>query len=139
MHEINMFADNIALYRIITTPKDYEMLQEDVSAISSFLDNKHLNFNEDKCYIRKRSNCLSPPPYLNATELVQVNSYKYLGVIITNTLSWQSHIILCKKDDIQKPVSTLQPKHTFEIISDYHQTSLGIRVPGMESLSQGRN
>ena len=43
---------------------------------------------------RKRSNCLSPPPlYLNATELVQVDSYKYLGVIITNTLSWQPHIM----------------------------------------------
>ena len=48
---------------------------------------------------RKRSNCLSPPPlYLNATELVQVNSYKYLGVTITNTLSWQPHIMaICKK------------------------------------------
>ena len=49
-------------------------------------------------HIRKRSNCWSPPPYLNATELVQVKSYKYLGVIITNTLSWQPHIMaICKK------------------------------------------
>ena len=48
---------------------------------------------------RKRSNSLSPPSlYLNATELVQVSSYKYLGVIITNTLSWQPHITsICKK------------------------------------------
>ena len=36
--EINMFA----LYRIISSPNDYAMLQEDISAISSFLDYKHL-------------------------------------------------------------------------------------------------
>jgi hypothetical protein len=48
---------------------------------------------------RKRSNSLSPPwLYLNSTELVQVHSYKYLGVTITNTLSWQPHITAkCKK------------------------------------------
>ena len=48
---------------------------------------------------RKRSNSLFPPQlYLNSTELVQVESYKYLGVIITNTLSWRPHITaLCKK------------------------------------------
>ena len=89
--EINMFVDDIALYHIITSPIDYAVLQEDVSAISSFIDYKPHNFNEDKCCTmlisRKRSYSLSPPPlYLNATELMQVNSYKYLGVIITNTL-----------------------------------------------------
>ena len=33
--EINMFADDIALYRIITSPNDYALLQEDISAISN--------------------------------------------------------------------------------------------------------
>ena len=42
-----MFADDIALYHI-TSPSDYAVLQEDISAISTFLDYKHLNFNEDK-------------------------------------------------------------------------------------------
>ena len=37
--EINIF--DIALYRIITSPDDYAMLQEDISAIASFLDYKH--------------------------------------------------------------------------------------------------
>ena len=47
---------------------------------------------------RKRSNSSFPPPlYLNSTQLVQVNSYKYLGVTITSTLSWQPHITeMCK-------------------------------------------
>ena len=100
-NEINIFAD-IVLYLIITSPNDSALilLQEDIFAISSFLDNKHLNFNEDKCCTmlisRKRSNSLSPPPlYLNATELVQVTSYKYLWLIITNTLPLQT--LTCKK------------------------------------------
>ena len=46
--EINMFADDIALYRIITSTNDYAVLQEDISAITSFFNYKHLNFNEDK-------------------------------------------------------------------------------------------
>ena len=36
--EISMFIDDIALYRIITSPDDHAMLQEDISAIASFLD-----------------------------------------------------------------------------------------------------
>ena len=47
--EINMFADDIAVYRIITSTNDYAVLQEDISAITSFFNYKHRNFNEDKC------------------------------------------------------------------------------------------
>ena len=98
-----LHADDIALYCIITSPNDYAMLQEDISAVSSFLNYKYLNFNVDKCramhITRKRSNSIPPPPlYLNSTKLMQVTNYKYLGVIITNTLSWQPHIVAtCKK------------------------------------------
>ena len=100
--ETNLFADDIALYHIITSPSDYVALQEDICTISSFLDHKHLSLNEDKCRTMlisgKRSNSIPPPTlYLNAKVLQQVSSYKYLGVIITNTLSWKPHIkAICK-------------------------------------------
>ena len=35
--EINMFADDITLYCIITSPNDYAMLQEDIGAVSSII------------------------------------------------------------------------------------------------------
>lgn len=38
--EINMFADDITLYRIIKSLTDYSTLQEDVNSIFSFMDNK---------------------------------------------------------------------------------------------------
>ena len=116
------------------------MFQVEVNAISSFLEYKHLNFNEDKCHpmsiSRKRSSSL----YL----LMQVNNYRYLGVIITNILSWQPHIMaMCKKskeinwNDVQKPacMNTTAQIH-FEVIPDYHQTTF---VSSIESFTQGRN
>ena len=58
--EINMFADDIAIYH---TTASITVLQEDISAVASFLNYRHLNFNEDKCCTmlisRKRSNSLS--------------------------------------------------------------------------------
>ena len=83
--ELNMFADDVALYRIINSVSDYTALQGDINSISSFMDHKHLNFNVDKCRVmlisRKRSNSIPPPPlYLNTAELIHVTSYKYLGV-----------------------------------------------------------
>ena len=101
--EINMFADDIALYRVIKAPGDYTALQGDVDSIGAIVTSKHLEFNTDKCRMmvisRKRSNLIpSPPLYLNGSQLDQVKSYKYLGVTITSNLSWLPHITsLCNK------------------------------------------
>ena len=147
-----MFADDIALYHTITSPNDYVILQNDVCAISSFLDYKHLNFNEDKCRTmhisRKRSNSLSPPSlYLNATELVQVSSYKYLGVIITNTLSWQPHITsICKKTRrlIGMMYRNLYEHSSSDTLLKLYLTTIRPHLEYaspvcMEPISQGRN
>ena len=101
--EINMFADDIALYRIIKTSSDYTALQGDVDSIGSVVTCKYLEFNADKCRVmvisRKRLQSIPPPSfYLNGTQLNQVTSYKYLGVTITSNLSWLPHITsLCNK------------------------------------------
>ena len=53
------------------------------------MGNKHLQFSEDKCDVKKIPSLA--PLYLNATELKHVTNYKYLGILITNSLSWQPH------------------------------------------------
>lgn len=47
--ELNLFADDIALFRIIKRAADYAQLQTDVDSISSFISRKHLKFNAKKC------------------------------------------------------------------------------------------
>ena len=95
-----MFADDIALYRIIRSASDYKHLQEDIDATAACISAKHLKFNAEKCKLmlitRKNSKSLPPPDlYLNGFVLKRVYSYKYLGLTITSNLSWSPHITAC--------------------------------------------
>ena len=100
---INLFADDITLYRIIRSSINYTILQKDITAVSSCLGSKHLELNASKCcYLllsRKRSHSIHPPVLmLNDVPLKHVSSYKYLGVLITSDSMWSSHISkICNK------------------------------------------
>ena len=101
--KINLFAEDIALYRIIYTPNDYVSLQSGISAVSSCLVSKHLSLNGSKCCClllsRERTHSIPIPNVtLNDAPLPQVSSYKYLGVLITSYLMWSSHVTnICNK------------------------------------------
>ena len=101
--ELNLFADDIALYRIIKTTADYTQLQNDIDSISSFISGKHLKFNAKKCrqmlVSRKTVHSLpSATLTIDGTPLTLVTEYKYLGVTIASNLSWNLHITnICNK------------------------------------------
>ena len=101
--KINLFADDIALYRVIKSPSDYNCLQTDVNAVGHCISQKHLTFNVNKCkvmLISKKRACSMQPPNLtlNGEILERVNSYKYLGITFTTDLSWHPHISnICTK------------------------------------------
>ena len=101
--KINLFADDIALYRIIYSPSDYDKLQFDINAVSSCLTSKYLSLNARKCCClllsRKRSLSIPIPTLtLGDDPLAQVDSYRYLGVLITSNLVWSTHIMnICNK------------------------------------------
>ena len=99
--DMSLFADDIALYRVIKTPADYVALQ-DVNSVSTVISYKYLHFNKTKCRTillsRKRTKSCPPPLLLNGTILTQVFSYRYLGIAITSELSWSLHIsLICNK------------------------------------------
>ena len=81
--KLNTFADDMALYRVIKSTDDYVELQNDINAVSKFMDTKLLQFNVSKFKLliasKKLSCSLTPPALLlNGSLLQQVLSYKYL-------------------------------------------------------------
>ena len=102
--EINMFADDIVLYRIITSPSDFVQLQQDIDSLSKCVTDKRLQFNATKCrqmfISRKRTHSLTPPSlYVGGTALLQVSEYKYLGVKLPQTYHGGPISQICKEID----------------------------------------
>ena len=62
---VNLYADDMLLYREIGCPEDYNMLQSDVKTIFTWVDRNNLTFNESKCkYMiisRLKSNSVAAP------------------------------------------------------------------------------
>ena len=100
---MSLFADDIALYRCIKSPVDYWKLQLDINTLVDWICQQCLSLQPAKCcYMlvsRKRTSSLPPPIlYVSGTPLQRVTSVRYLGVELTQDLSWSLHIShLCAK------------------------------------------
>ena len=100
---ISLYADDMLMYRIIHSIQDYEALQEDTNTVCNWVDSNELALNSNKCkYMvvsRLRSRSVpTRPMLLYGQPMQQVSNYKYLGVVLTDDLSWSLHIdnISCK-------------------------------------------
>ena len=64
---LSLFADdNIMLYRTIVTVEDYWILQCDVNALSTWINENHLSLQSTKCcsmIISRKRSCAIPPPH----------------------------------------------------------------------------
>ena len=94
---ISLFADDMTLYRTIYVPADYNILQDDVTAISQWVDDNYLTLHTGKCclmFVTRRHSLSNPPPplYLGTSPLNQVNSVKYLGIMLTSDMSWSLQV-----------------------------------------------
>ena len=99
---IRLFADDALLYSRIGNHHDCINFQSDLTALENWASESKMIFNVTKCQIVNfnfTSDSGVPAEYnLYNTNLEVVDSFKYLGVIITNTLSWDHHITsICTK------------------------------------------
>ena len=99
---IMVYADDILLFKPLSSPSDLSALQLDVDHIGTWISTNYLSINEvkSKCMLisRSRSRQLNFAILLNGRALECVKHFKYLGLWISDDLSWSCHIeAVCSK------------------------------------------
>ena len=94
---IVLYADDILLYRTISSNSDYSYLQSDANTVQDWVNCNHMFLNPSKCKFilisRKRNRMNNPPAItINGQMLETVYTFKYLGLLLTSDLSWSKHI-----------------------------------------------
>ena len=90
--QVRLFADDCLLYRPIKSPKDHELLQNDLRELEKWASRWGMRFNAKKCYVMSIRNTSSHFYELDNTILQQVTSNPYLGITLSEDLQWSTHI-----------------------------------------------
>lgn len=93
--QIRLFADDCVLFREVSSEDDQITLNNNLQNILSWCHCWDMQLNADKTVymkITKKLNNLSFPYALGTEPLTEVSEYKYLGVTLTNSLNWNTHI-----------------------------------------------
>ena len=92
--QTRLFVDDCLIYSPINTTSDTSILQNDLKLLESWQDTWLMNFNPSKCCtmtVGKRN----PPEHkyqFCGQVLNSASSQPYLGVHLSNNLSWDKHI-----------------------------------------------
>jgi hypothetical protein len=93
--ETKLFADYSLLFRTINNQADSVLFQNDLTSLQDWDDKWQMRFNAKKCQvIRITPKNRSPLPTtykLHGYTLDTVDASKYLGVTISNHLTWDRH------------------------------------------------
>ena len=92
---VRLFADDTAIYLAIATDTDAKTLQGDLSTLESWEADWDMQFNPSKCqviHVTKSRKPINTTYFLHNTKLEATTSAKYLGVVISDDLSWNTHI-----------------------------------------------
>ena len=97
--DARLFADDSLLYLTVNGAKENEQLQEDLSALEEWERVWQMSFNPSKCSViritpgKKKSKKVFQSTYKLHNQVLEVtDASKYLGVKVTDDLTWSSHI-----------------------------------------------
>ena len=88
------YADDVALYAIVSSYQDCVDLQDELSRIYDWSLRWQLKLSPSKCEALDVTNKRSPIPFtycIGSTPLTWCDKVKYLGVVITSNLKWNDH------------------------------------------------
>ena len=98
---LRLFADDCVLYKEVATQQDCQVLQQDLHLLSHWSKTWQLSFNVSKCYhlgITRKKIPIEFNYSLDGKFIARASSTTYLGIFITNNLSWNEHCDnICKK------------------------------------------
>ena len=93
-----LYADDILIFKPISSPADMSSFQSDLDLISSWLSSHFLQINSSKSkYIFFSHKSFSyfdsfPNLTISRSPIERVSSFCYLGIILSSSLSWSPHI-----------------------------------------------
>lgn len=93
--KVRLFADDTALYISLSVASHSSLLQQDLHNLEQWEKSWDMKFNPSKCQviqITKRKEVIPTQYILHNTILDTVSSAKYLGVTISNDLTFNKHI-----------------------------------------------
>lgn len=93
--EISLFADDTKLFKVIESPTDSLLLQQDICSFEEWCGLNGLRCNAKKCFVIRfgRSNTVPLSDYsINSNLLERVNNIRDLGVIFDSKMSFKYHI-----------------------------------------------
>ena len=93
--QCRFFADDCLLYRVVDSLADQIQLQQDLAALEAWACDWGMQFNASKCHVMVVNKGQSHRPFLYqlcGTTLDSVSREKYLGVLLSQEMSWSPHI-----------------------------------------------
>ena len=92
---IRLFADDCLLFRTIRKQGDTYKLQDDLDMISQWCEKWQMSLNIGKCKLLEITNKSEENETnytINGESVEKVKHHPYLGVELTNKLTWDQHI-----------------------------------------------
>jgi hypothetical protein len=90
---VQLFADDVKLFRQTSTPEDCTTLQSDLDKLEKWAEDWKMKFNPQKCQVLKLGRQSAPITYqLGGHNLETVETIRDLGVQVNNRLNFHEHI-----------------------------------------------